>query len=242
MNTNGHEWTRGCKEEFYIDQRTFAQSIDHTLLKAGATRDDIRNLCREAREFGFGAVCINPCFVTLAARELRDNSRIRVCTVVGFPLGANTIETKVAEARQAALDGADELDLVLNIGALKEGDKEYLTTETTTIVRAAREVRRSLVVKVIAETSLLAEDEKRLACRVVTGSGADYFKNATGYGPGGADADEIRFLRKLVGPQFRIKAAGGIRDLETALSLLEAGADRLGTSSGVAVMREWINR
>jgi deoxyribose-phosphate aldolase len=176
--------------------------------------------------------------VSLAVRELED-SPVKVCTVVGFPLGANTIEAKVVEARQAALDGTDEIDMVLNIGALKEGDTKYLMSETDKVIEGARDIRRDILVKLIAETGFLTENEKLLACWVATGAGADYIKNATGYGPAGAIVEDVRLLRQAVGPHFGVKAAGGIRDLETALALLEAGADRLGTSTGAAIMREW---
>jgi deoxyribose-phosphate aldolase len=218
-----------------------AQTIEYTLLRADATREDIRRLCREADEFGFATVCVSPCFVSLAARELAG-SPVRVCTVVGFPLGTNTIAAKVAEARQAALDGTDEIDIVLNIGALKEGDTAYLMSEADKVIEGARDVRRDILVKLIAETGYLAESEKLVACWVATGAGADYIKNATGFGPSGASVEEIRFLRRAVGPHFGVKAAGGIRDLATALALLEAGADRLGTSAGAAIMREWADR
>jgi len=226
------------QEESDIDRLKLAQAIDHTLLRADGTQDEVRNLCREAREFGFGAVCVNPCFVSLAAREL-DGTGVKVCTVIGFPLGANAVETKVTEARLAATDGAHEIDIVLNIGALKEGDSKYLMSEADKVIEGARDVNRDILVKLIAETGFLTADEKLLACWVATGSGADYIKNATGYGPTGAQPDEIRFLRKAVGSHFGVKAAGGIRDLKTALALLEAGADRLGTSSGIRIIREW---
>ncbi len=209
------------------------------MLRADAVQDDVRSLCREAREFGFGAVCVNPCFVSLAAREL-DGSGIKVCTVIGFPLGANAIETKVTEARLAAADGAREIDLVLNIGALKEGDSKYLMSEADKVIEGARDLDREIAVKLIAETGFLNEDQKLLACWVATGSGADYIKNGTGYGPTGARLDDIGFLRKSVGPHFGVKAAGGIRDLKTALAFLEAGADRLGTSAGRRIMRDWL--
>ncbi len=181
---------------------------------------------------------MNPCFVSLAAREL-DGTGVKVCTVIGFPLGANAVETKVTEARRAALDGAHEIDIVLNIGALKEGDSKYLMSEADKVIEGARDVHRDILVKLIAETGFLTEDEKLLACWVATGAGADYIKNATGFGPTGAMAADIEFLRKAVGPHFGVKAAGGIRDLKTALALMEAGADRLGTSFGAAIMREW---
>lgn len=184
---------------------------------------------------------MNPCFVAFAARELWD-APVRVCTVVGFPLGANSVEAKVVEARQAAVDGTDEIDIVLNIGALKEGDSKYLMSEADRVIEAARDVRNDILVKLIAETGYLNDDQKLLACWVATGAGADFVKNATGFGPTGATVDEIRFLRQAVGLHFGVKAAGGIRELQTALLLLEAGADRLGTSFAGALMEEWKTR
>jgi len=222
-----------------INAQQLASMIDHTLLKANATQDDIRRLCTEAREYGFYAVCVNPCFVKLAAQELKDTP-VKIISVVGFPLGANTIPVKVLESKQAALDGAHEVDIVLNIGALLEGDTIYLANEIDKVIEAARDVRIDISAKVILETGYLTRDQMLLGCWVATGAGAgaDYVKNATGYGPTGASVEEIRFLRQSFSEQLGVKAAGGIKDLATALAMVEAGADRLGTSSGVQIIDE----
>ncbi|MDI6709447.1 MAG: deoxyribose-phosphate aldolase [Bacillota bacterium] len=226
------------KEEIGITRSEFARLIDHTNLRPEAVTDDIKRLCAEAREYGFGAVCVAPCFVTAAARALQG-SGVKVCTVIGFPHGNNTIEAKVAEARQAALNGTDEMDVVLNIGALKEGDGPFLMSEADRVIEGARDVRRDIYVKLIIETAYLTRNEKMLGCWVATGAGADAVKTATGFGPAGTNIDDVRLLRDALGPHFGLKAAGGIRDLATALAMLEAGADRLGTSSGVNIMRSW---
>lgn len=215
--------------------------VDATLLRPEATRADIVALCREAREFGFAAVCVNPCYVRLVRREL-EGSPVKVCTVIGFPLGATTTGVKVLEAREAALDGIDEMDVVPNIGALKEGDTKFLMNELDKVIEAARDVRREITVKVILETGLLTNAEKLLGCWVATGAGADFVKTSTGYGPSGATVEDVLFLRNAVGPRFGVKAAGGIRDLRFARALLAAGANRLGTSAAGQLMRQWQNQ
>lgn len=227
------------QEECKIKPEELAAMIDHTLLRADATQQDIRRLCAEALEYGFGAVCVNPCYVKLAAKELRASS-VKVCTVIGFPLGANTTEVKVLEARQAALDGANEVDIVLNVGALIEGDSKFVTAEIERVIEAARDVRKDISAKIILETGYLNKNQMVLGCWVATGrgTGADYVKASTGFGPTGATVEDVRFLRQTVGEHLGVKAAGGIRDLKTALALVEAGADRLGTSSGVQIMKE----
>lgn len=222
-----------------INAQQLASMIDHTLLKANATQDDIRRLCTEAREYGFYAVCVNPCFVKLAAQELKDTP-VKIVSVIGFPLGANTIPVKVLESKQAALDGVHEVDIVLNIGALLEGDTIYLANEIDKVIEAARDVRNDISAKVILETGYLTRDQMLLGCWVATGpgAGADYVKTSTGYGPTGAGVEEVRFLRQSFSEQLGVKAAGGIKDLATALAMVEAGADRLGTSSGVQIIEE----
>lgn len=218
-----------------------AAIIDHTLLRPEATQADLRRLCAEAREYGFGAVCVNPCYVRLAAREL-EGTAVKICAVVGFPLGASVTEVKVLESKYAALDGADEVDIVLNIGALVEGDVKFVTGELERVIEAARDVRNSTTVKIILETGYLTKQQMILGCWAATGEGtcADYVKTSTGFGPTGATVEDVRFLRQTVGDQFGVKAAGGIRDLKTALAMVEAGADRLGTSAGVQIMREML--
>lgn len=229
------------QEECKIKPENLAAIIDHTLLRADATQEDIRRLCAEAREYGFGAVCVNPCYVKLAADELR-NYPIKVCTVIGFPLGANITEVKVLESKHAALDGADEVDIVLNVGALIEGDIKFVTAELERVIEAARDVRNAISAKIILETGYLTKDQIILGCWAATGrgTGADYVKTSTGFGPTGATVEDVRFLRQTVGEHLGVKAAGGIRDLETALALVNAGADRLGTSSGVQILQQML--
>jgi deoxyribose-phosphate aldolase len=221
-----------------LAREEFAQMVDHTLLRPEATRSGIRELCREAVAYGFGAVCVNPAYVSLAAQEL-VGSAVKVCTVIGFPLGATSVAAKVAEADQAAADGALEFDLVPNLGALKERDLAYLENELAKVIAAARGMRREAVIKVILETALLTDEEKLLGCRLAASQGADFVKTSTGFGPGGATAADVRLLRSAVGTELGVKAAGGIRDLATALEMIAAGANRIGTSSGVKILKEW---
>lgn len=221
-----------------LTREAFARMIDHTLLRADATRGEIRELCREAAACGFGAVCINPAYVPLAVGEL-EGSSVNVCTVIGFPLGATSIAGKVAEAKQAAADGAVEFDMVMNLGALKEGDIAYLEGELCAVVAAARSIRSDATVKVILETALLTDDEKRLGCRIAANQGADFVKTSTGFGPGGATIEDVRLLKQAVGEAMGVKASGGIRDLAVALRMIAAGANRIGTSSGVKIINEW---
>ncbi|MBO8129589.1 MAG: deoxyribose-phosphate aldolase [Peptococcaceae bacterium] len=212
--------------------------IDYTLLKPEATSDDIIKLCREAAKHRFTAVCVNSSFVRLAAREL-EKSPVKVCTVVGFPLGASSIEAKVAEAKQAAIDGADEIDMVLNIGALKEGDSTYLMSEGDRVIEGARDERKDILFKFILEMPLLNQHEILLGCWVATGTGADFVKTSTGFATRAVTVEDVRFLRSTVGDNFGVKAAGGIKDLPTALSLIDAGAQRLGTSSALQILSQW---
>ncbi|HIE13333.1 MAG TPA: deoxyribose-phosphate aldolase [Desulfotomaculum sp.] len=219
-------------------REALARMIDHTLLRADATRGEIRELCREAVACGFGAVCVNPAYVALAVRALKGSS-VRVCTVIGFPLGATSILGKAAEAKEAAADGAVEFDLVINLGALKEGDIAYLQSELKEVVAAARSIQRDATIKVILETALLTDDEKLLGCRIAADQGADFIKTSTGFGPGGATVEDVRLIRQAVGDVMGVKASGGIRDLGTALRMIAAGANRIGTSSGVKIIGEW---
>ena len=191
-----------------------ASMIDHTLLKPDATRPHIEELCREAAQFHFATVCINPAWVALCARLL-DGSGVRVCSVVGFPLGATTPDVKGYEAQRVIFDGAREVDMVINIGALS---------------------------KVIIEAALLTDDEKIAACTIAKAAGADYVKTSTGFGPGGATAADVALMRRVVGPGMGVKAAGGVRDLESAKAMLEAGADRIGASVGVKIVEESYGR
>jgi len=212
-----------------------AKLIDHTLLKPEATRDQIVQLCREAREYGFAAVCVNPCYVKLAAELLRGSS-VKVCSVVGFPLGATLPEVKAYEARRAIEEGAAEIDMVINIGALKSGDLELVKRDIASVVDVCH--ARGALCKVIIEAALLTDEEKVLACQLAKAAGADYVKTSTGFGPGGATVRDVALMRRTVGPEMGIKAAGGIRSYEAAKSMVEAGATRIGASAGVKIVRE----
>ncbi|MGE5554109.1 MAG: deoxyribose-phosphate aldolase [Betaproteobacteria bacterium] len=209
-----------------------AKLIDHTLLKPDATPEAIARLCGEAAEYGFASVCVNPGNVALAAALLRG-SEVKVCTVIGFPLGATTPLAKAFEARDAVANGADELDMVLNVGALKAGDEALVARDIRAVVEAAG----GRLVKVILETGLLTEEEKVRACLLAKEAGAGFVKTSTGFGPGGATVEDVRLMRQAVGPDFGVKASGGIRDRVTAERMVAAGATRLGTSSGVAIIR-----
>ncbi|MCL5677494.1 MAG: deoxyribose-phosphate aldolase [Firmicutes bacterium] len=208
--------------------------IDHTLLKATAKPEEIDRLCQEARDNGFGAVCVNPAYVPRAVKALQGNG-VAVATVVGFPLGANQPEIKAAEARLALQQGASELDMVINIGALKGGDPDLVERDIRAVVNEARAAGGKALVKVIIETCYLTDDEKRTACRLAKQAGADFVKTSTGFGTGGATVEDVRLMRQAVGPEMGVKAAGGMRSTADALAMVEAGASRLGTSAGVAI-------
>lgn len=227
-----------AKEIIGISKKELARFIDHTLLKPEATPEDIIRLCRQAKDFGFATVCVNPCYVSIAAEELAGCST-GVCTVVGFPLGASDPAVKAAEAAAAVRAGAAEVDMVLNIGFLKGGLKAQVQADIAGVVQAARQAGPGTVVKVIVETCLLADREKVEACRLAMAGGADFVKTSTGFGTGGATVHDVALLRRTVGPGIGVKASGGIRDLATALAMLKAGANRLGTSSGVAILNEF---
>jgi len=214
---------------------TVAGMIDHTLLKPDATRKDIEKLCREAAEFHFATVCVNPTWVGLCAQLLRG-SGVGVCTVVGFPLGATTADVKHYETRRAIFDGAAELDMVINVGALKSGDLEIVERDIAGVVQACREAGR--VSKVIIETSLLTDDEKVTACTLSKAAGADFVKTSTGFASGGATAADIALMRRIVGDQMGVKASGGVRDYEGVKAMIAAGATRIGASAGVKIVQE----
>ncbi|RME76879.1 MAG: deoxyribose-phosphate aldolase [Chloroflexi bacterium] len=209
--------------------------IDHTLLKPEATTDQIRRLCGEAREYGFAAVCINPTHVELAA-QLLEGSPVKVCTVVGFPLGATTTAVKVFETEQVTAAGATEVDMVINIGALKEGNADLVEQDIAAVVNAAHQ--NGAICKVIIETCLLTDEEKVLACRLSEKAGADFVKTSTGFAGGGATAEDVALMRQTVGPAVQVKAAGGIRTLADAQKMVAAGATRLGASAGVSIAKE----
>ena len=211
---------------------TLARYIDHTLLAADATEDMIVKLCKEAKEYKFASVCVNSCHVALASRLLKD-SDVNVCTVVGFPLGAMSTKAKAYEASLAVVEGATEVDMVINIGALK--DKRYDEVE-----KDISEVKRACLgklLKVIIETCLLTDEEKVKACELSKKAGADFVKTSTGFSKWGAKKEDVALMRKTVGPGMGVKASGGIRDRETALEMIRAGASRLGCSSGIAIVK-----
>ena len=213
-----------------------ARYIDHTLLKPDATRDDIKKLCQEALENHFAAVCINPCYVRLA-KELIKDSDVKICSVVGFPLGANTSETKAMEARRAIREGAAEIDMVINIGALKSGDHQLVQRDIRAVVDAC--VDGSAICKVIIEAALLNDDEKIRACELSKNARAHYVKTSTGFGPGGATAHDVALMSSVVsGTRMGVKAAGSIRTFEDAQKMIEAGATRIGASAGVKIVQE----
>jgi len=216
--------------------KNLARYIDHTLLKPEASLKDIERLCAEARSYNFYAVCVNGSWVT-QARHFLDGSDVKVATVVGFPLGATDSDTKRFETEAAIDNGAQEIDVVINIGRLKDGDDEYVLRELRDVVEAAAE----RPVKVIIETCLLTNAEKIRACRIVLDGGAQFVKTSTGFSTGGATVADVKLLREIVGETFGVKAAGGIRDTQTALAMIEAGATRLGTSSGVVIARSMPN-
>ncbi|MBP7693074.1 MAG: deoxyribose-phosphate aldolase [Anaerolineales bacterium] len=216
-----------------LDRARLAALIDHTLLKPEATPAQIERLCAEARAYGFAAVCVNPAYVRLAARLLR-RSGVTVCSVVGFPLGASLPDLKAHEAERVVALGAGEVDMVLNIGALKAGDDRLVARDIGAVVRAAR--AGGARVKVIIEACLLTDAEKRRACQIAQKARADFVKTSTGLSTGGATVADVALLRATVGPRMGVKAAGGIRSLADAQAMVAAGATRLGTSAGVALL------
>ncbi|MEZ0537346.1 deoxyribose-phosphate aldolase [Caldicellulosiruptoraceae bacterium PP1] len=212
-----------------------ARYIDHTILKSSATIKDIKKLCDEAKKYNFAAVCVNPCYVSYCKEQLK-NTQVKVATVVGFPLGANKTEIKVFETRQALLDGADEIDMVINIGAMIEGSYEYVEKEIEEIVKVTREYGEDKIVKVIIETSELTDEQKKIACEISKKSGAHFVKTSTGFSKWGAKAEDVNFMKETVGEKVKVKASGGIKTYEDAIKMIEAGADRIGTSNGVAIV------
>src|SRR5258708_173039 len=209
--------------------------IGQTLLKADATRQEIEALCREAAQFKFATVCVNPTWVALAARLLAG-SGVGVCSVVGFPLGATTPDTKHFETRRAIFDGAREIDMVINVGALKSGDLRLVERDIESVTVPCRE--SGVLSKVIIEAALLTDDEKVTACTLAKAAAADYVKTSTGFGPGGATAADVMLMRRVVGEEMGVKAAGGVRDLESLKAMVAAGATRVGASAGVRIVQE----
>ncbi len=210
-----------------------ASLIDHTILKPEAARSDIVKLCREARQYSFASVCINPYWVSLARAELAG-SPVKVCTVVGFPLGATSTEAKVAETEAALRAGAEEIDMVINIGALRSGDHETVKADIRQVVKASHAA--GAIVKVILETALLDDNQKAVACTLAKMAGADFVKTSTGFGPAGATAHDVALMRAVVGPEMGVKAAGGIRTLHDLQAMTAAGATRIGASASVKIV------
>ena len=210
-----------------------AQYIDHTLLVADATADDIDMLCSEAEQYGFASVCINPTWVKRAANNLRG-TKVPVCTVIGFPLGATTTDIKATETRKALRDGAREIDMVINVGALKSGDHELVYNDIVRVVDAAHET--GAICKVILETALLTDEEKVIASALAKRAKADFVKTSTGFGPGGATVYDVALMRETVGPDMGVKASGGVRTANDLEDMIAAGATRIGASAGVQIV------
>lgn len=219
------------KEVHEMTRQELAKYMDHTLLKATARLEDIQTLCAEARQIGSASVCVNPANVALA-KELLAGSGVLVCTVIGFPLGANTTATKVFETKDAIANGAEEVDMVINIGAMLAGDTELVYRDIAAVVEAAG----GTLVKVILETCYLNDEQKVLACELAKRAGADFVKTSTGFGTAGARAADIALMRSAVGSSMKVKASGGIRSYADAMEMIEASADRLGVSASLAIL------
>lgn len=213
-------------------EKRITQAVDHTILKAETTAFDIVRVCEEAKHFGFFSVCINPVFITLAKDQLKGSS-VKVCTVVGFPLGASTSETKAFETGNAVALGADEIDMVMHIGAARAANWQMVEDDIRAVVKAAR----GQLVKVILETCLLTHDQKIRACEIVRDSGAHFVKTSTGFSTGGATVEDVKLMREIVGPGFGVKASGGLKTLGDFEAMISAGANRLGTSSAAQILR-----
>ncbi|SOC20829.1 deoxyribose-phosphate aldolase [Ureibacillus xyleni] len=216
--------------------KNYASLIDHTLLKPEATKSQIEKLCDEAKKYEFASVCVNPTWVSVSAQLLKGTN-VKVCTVIGFPLGATTSDVKAFETKNAIENGAQEIDMVINIGALKEGQYQLVGDDIKAVVEAAN----GTLVKVIIETSLLTDEEKIKACELSVEAGADFVKTSTGFSTGGALVEDVALMRKTVGPTIGVKASGGVRSLEDMQKMIEAGATRIGASSGVAIMQGLIS-
>lgn len=208
-----------------------AKMIDHTILKPEAGKEEIKKICDEAVKYGFASVCINPCNVAAAA-ELLKGSTVKVCTVIGFPLGANTTVVKAFEAKEAVENGAHEVDMVINIGRLKDKDYDYVKNDIKTVVES---VSKKALVKVIIETCLLTDEEKVAVCKLAKEAGADFVKTSTGFSKSGAKAEDIKLMRETVGKDMGVKASGGVRTYADAVKMVEAGATRIGASASIAI-------
>jgi len=214
-----------------ITKKSVAGIIDHTILKANATEAQVANLCAEAKEYQFASVCVNPAYVAQCAEALKG-SGVSVCTVIGFPLGATTSAAKAFEVRDAIANGADELDMVVNVGKIKSNQWDYVLNDIKAVVDAAA----GKLVKVIIETCLLTKEEIVAVCRIAKEAGADFVKTSTGFSTGGATPEDVALMRETVGPEMGVKASGGIRNTEDAVACIRAGANRLGVSAGIAVV------
>lgn len=217
-----------------MDKKTLASYIDHTILKADAQEGDVEKVCKEALEYGFASVCVNPSNVKLVASMLKG-SEVKVCTVVGFPLGATLPEVKAFEAVESIKNGATEVDMVINVGALKSGKLDLVEQDIMAVAEACRD---KALLKVIIETCLLTNEEKISVCQIAKNAGADYVKTSTGFSTGGALVEDIQLMRKAVGNIMGVKASGAVRDLETALKMIEAGATRIGASASVNIVND----
>lgn len=212
-----------------------ARYIDFTILKPDALEDDVIELCKNAKKYNFEAVCISPCYVKLA-KKLLENSNISICTVIGFPHGLNTQETKIFEGLDAILNGANELDIVVNNSYTKSKKFDLVEQELKAFCKKMKETKSNIVIKIIIETAILNDEEKIALANIVKNSGADFIKTSTGFSKSGATLEDIKLLRKIVGNDFLIKASGGIRDYQTAIDMINAGANRLGVSAGIAII------
>lgn len=217
-----------------MTKKQLAKMMDHTILKATATLADVEKICREALEIDAASVCINPCNIELTKRLL-EGSDVKVCTVIGFPLGANTTSVKMYETQDAIKRGAEEVDMVINVGALLAGDTDTVYNDIKGVVEAAG----GTLVKVIIETCYLSDDQKKTACELAMKAGADFVKTSTGFGTGGATAHDVALMRSVVGEKLKVKASGGIRTCQNAVEMIEASADRLGVSASIAILEGW---
>lgn len=217
-----------------MNNENLARMMDQTLLKANSTQEDIIKLAKEAKEYKFASVCVNPAWVKTAHEVLKDTPEVKVCTVIGFPLGASSPEVKAYEAKIAIENGATEVDMVINIGALKSNLNDLVEQDIKGVVEAAK---RKALVKVIIETCLLTEEEKVKACEISVRAGADFVKTSTGFSTGGATVEDVTLMRKTVGPNIGVKASGGVRNHKDVLTMVEAGATRIGTSNGVSIIK-----
>jgi deoxyribose-phosphate aldolase len=216
----------------YGEKMNLAKYIDHTVLKPATTKEEVIKVCSEAKEYGFFSVCINPYYVKLVKEQL-DGSDVKVCSVIGFPLGASVSTIKAAEATQAIADGADEIDMVINVGALKNKEYDYVLADVKAVVAACS---GKALLKVIIESCLLTDEEKVKACELSVEAGTDFVKTSTGFSTGGATAEDIALMRKTVGPDLGVKASGAVRDNATAMLMIESGATRIGASASIAIV------